>query len=105
MFDLIIKNGTIVDGSGEKSFTADLGIVKDKIIKVGDLKQATAKETINANGKCVAPGFIDILDHSDSFWTLFKIPRLDSKITQGITTIISGAASEQGSDKIHSEMD
>ncbi len=90
MFDLIIKNGTVVDGSGEKSFTADLGIVKDKIIKVGDLKQATAKETINAEGKCVAPGFIDILDHSDSFWTLFKIPRLDSKITQGITTIVGG---------------
>ncbi len=90
MFDLIIKNGTIVDGSGDKSFLADLGIEKDKITKIGNLKKAAAKEIIDARGKCVAPGFVDILDHSDSFWTIFKIPRLDSKITQGVTTIIGG---------------
>ena len=89
-FDFIIKNGTIVDGSGEKSFPADLGIEKDKIVKIGNLKKAAAKKIINAEGKCVAPGFVDILDHSDGFWTIFKIPRLDSKITQGITTIVSG---------------
>jgi len=90
MFDFVIKNGIIVDGSGKKSFIADLGIKNDKISKIGNLKKAAAKETIDAEGKCVAPGFVDILDHSDSFWTIFKIPRLDSKITQGITTIISG---------------
>ena len=89
-FDFIIQNGNIIDGSGGKSFPADLGIKKDKIAKIGNLKKATAKEIINAEGKCVAPGFVDILDHSDSFWTIFKIPRLDSKITQGVTTIIGG---------------
>ncbi len=90
MFDFIIKNGIVIDGSGEKSFPADLGIEKDKITKIGNLKKAAAEKIVDAEGKCVAPGFIDILDHSDNFWTIFKIPRLDSKITQGITTVIGG---------------
>ena len=89
-FDFIIQNGTINDGSGGKPFSADLGVEKNKIIEIGNLEKAAAKEIINAEGKCVTPGFVDILDHSDSFWTLFKIPRLDSKITQGVTTVVGG---------------
>ena len=91
MFNLIIKNGTVVDGTGSKKIAADIGVEKDKITAVGKLgKNAKAKNTIDAKGKIVCPGFVDILDHSDNFWTLFTIPRLDSKITQGITTIIGG---------------
>ncbi len=90
MFDIIIKNGVIVDGSGAKKYSADLGIKGDKIEKIENLKETGAKKIIDAKGLYVAPGFIDIHNHSDSYWTLFKIPRLESLITQGITTIIGG---------------
>ena len=83
MFDLIIKNGIVVDGTGKKKRIIDVGIEKDKITaveKLGD--SANASKVIDAKGKIVCPGFIDILDHSDNFWTLFAIPRLDSKVTQ-----------------------
>ena len=91
MLDILIKNGTIIDGMGNKGKVADVGIEKDKIIFLEKVdKNIKAKKIINAEGKIICPGFIDILDHSDNFWTLFSIPRLDSKITQGITTIIGG---------------
>ena len=91
MLDLIIKNGTVIDGTATKGKVVDVGIEKDKITvleKIG--KNVKAAKIIDAKGKVVCPGFVDILDHSDNFWTLFSIPRLDSKITQGITTIIGG---------------
>jgi N-acyl-D-aspartate/D-glutamate deacylase len=90
MFDLIIKNGTVIDGTGSKGAVIDVGIEKDKITAVEKLDNVKASETIDASGKIVCPGFVDLLDHSDSFWTLFTIPRLDSKVMQGITTIIGG---------------
>ena len=91
MFNLIIKNGTVIDGTGSKKTVADIGVEKDKITAIGKLdKNAKTENTIDAKGKIVCPGFVDILDHSDNFWTLFSIPRLDSKITQGVTTIIGG---------------
>ena len=91
MFNLIIKNGTVIDGTGAEGIVADVGIEKDKITAIGKLgKNTKAENTIDAKGKIVCPGFVDILDHSDNFWTLFSIPRLDSKITQGVTTIIGG---------------
>ena len=91
MFNLIIKNGTVIDGTGSKKIITDVGVEKDKITAVGKLgKNAKAENIIDAKGKVVCPGFVDILDHSDNFWTLFTIPRMDSKITQGITTVIGG---------------
>ncbi|MEA1937339.1 MAG: D-aminoacylase [Patescibacteria group bacterium] len=91
MFNLIIKNGTVIDGTGSKKIVADVGVEKNKITAIGKLgKNAKTVKTIDAKGKIVCPGFVDILDHSDNFWTLFAIPRLDSKITQGVTTIIGG---------------
>jgi len=90
MFDIIIKNGTIINGSGEKKYSADLAIKKDKIERIGNFKKSQGKEIINANGLYIAPGFIDIHNHSDSYWTIFKVPQLESLITQGITTIIGG---------------
>lgn len=91
MLDILIKNGTVVDGTGSKKTVADVGVEKDKITFIGKLgKNTKAVKTIDAKGKIICPGFVDILDHSDNFWTLFAIPRLDSKITQGITTIIGG---------------
>jgi N-acyl-D-amino-acid deacylase len=84
MYDVIIANGEIVDGSGQDSFYADIGIKDGKIVAIGLLGELQAQERIDASGKVVAPGFIDIHCHSDSI--LFKKPQEVSKILQGVTT-------------------
>lgn len=90
MFDLLIKNGAIIDGTGKKRFAGDIGIKKDTIDQIGSLGNNRAKKVIDAQGKVVAPGFIDILNHSDGYLTLLNTPRLDSMIMQGVTTILVG---------------
>ncbi|MGN1343815.1 MAG: amidohydrolase family protein [Traorella sp.] len=88
MFDIIIKNGTIVDGSGKNSYRADLGIKDDKIIKIGDLSQEGAKTTIDAQNKMVVPGFIDPHTHTD-LSILFE-PSMTNFLQQGVTTVVGG---------------
>lgn len=91
MLDILIKNGTVVDGTGLKGSVLDIGIEKGKItVFEKATKKIKAREIINAEGKIVCPGFVDILDHSDNFWTIFTIPRLDSKVFDGVTTVIGG---------------
>lgn len=90
MFDLLIKNGTIIDGSGKNRYKADLGVKRDKIQKIDLLKNARAKKVIDANGFFVTPGFVDILNHSDSYLTLLTLPTMDSMVHQGVTTVIGG---------------
>lgn len=87
-FDLIIKNGAILDGSSAESQPLDIGIRGDKIITLGNLSRSTADRTIEAKGLIVSPGFIDIHTHTDS--ELLVNPKAESKIRQGITTEISG---------------
>jgi len=89
MDDIIIKNGYIVDGSGNPWFKKDIGI-KDKIIeKIGNLNSVKAKLVINARGLIVSPGFIDVHSHSD-LWLLMKDNLAKSKVMQGVTTEIVG---------------
>ena len=64
-FDVVIRNGTVVDGTGEPRFTADVAIDKGKIAAVGDLSDAEAGRSIDATGQVIAPGFIDMHSHSD----------------------------------------
>jgi N-acyl-D-aspartate/D-glutamate deacylase len=90
MYDIIIKNGTVVDGSEKAGYQADVAVSKNKISKIGNLKKAKAKIEIDATGKIVSPGFIDIHNHSDSHWRIFLDPQLPSLLYQGITTIIGG---------------
>lgn len=90
MFDILIKNGNIIDGSGKKSFQADIGIEKDTITEIGNLQNASAKKLIDAKNLAVCPGFIDILNRSDTFWSLFENPSQESLLRQGVTTIIGG---------------
>jgi len=90
MFDLIIKNGSVYDGTGTKPQVLDIGIKAAEIEALGNLRGKSAKTIIDAGGDCVAPGFIDIQNHSDSFWTLFDYPHQESLLLQGITTIIVG---------------
>ena len=84
MFDLKITNGNLIDGSGSAAFHADVGVRGDRVAAVGDLASAEAGRTIDAAGKIVAPGFIDVHNHSDGW--LLKTPHLRAKTTQGFTT-------------------
>jgi N-acyl-D-amino-acid deacylase len=87
-FDLVIRNGRVIDGTGSPWFSADVGIRDGRIAAIGRLEGAAAKRTIDAAGKVVAPGFIDMLGQSEA--TILVEPRLPSKIFQGITTEITG---------------
>ena len=66
IFDLVLKNGRIVDGSGNPWFPGDLGVKDGLIVKVGNLSDAAGERTIDATGHVLSPGFIDIHNHSDS---------------------------------------
>ncbi len=90
MYSLIIKNATVIDGSGEKSITADVAVESEKIVAVAPNITTGAKENFNASGLILTPGFIDVQNHSDSYWQLFDNPSLESLITQGYTTILVG---------------
>ena len=87
-FELVITNGHIVDGTGSPWYSGDVGIRDGRIAAIGNLSGATRKQTIDARGKVVAPGFIDMLGQSEM--TILVDPRLPSKIYQGITTEITG---------------
>jgi N-acyl-D-amino-acid deacylase len=87
-FDLVIINGHIIDGTGSPWYSGDLGIRDGKIAAIGNLSAAPRKRTIDATGKVVAPGFIDMLGQSEL--TILVDPRLPSKIYQGITSEITG---------------
>jgi len=89
-FDLLIKNGTVLDGASNQAYKADIGINGNLIRVVGNLRGASAGQIIDASGLFVAPGFIDIQNHSDSYLTLLEIPSMESLVTQGITTILVG---------------
>ena len=87
-FDLVITNGHIIDGTGSPWYSGDIGIRGGKIAAIGNLAPAARKRTIDAAGKVVAPGFIDMLGQSEL--TILVDPRLPSKIYQGITSEITG---------------
>ncbi|MGC1255450.1 MAG: D-alanyl-D-alanine carboxypeptidase/D-alanyl-D-alanine-endopeptidase, partial [Candidatus Acidiferrales bacterium] len=87
-FDVIIKNGHILDGAGGPWYAADIGIRGDRIAVVGDLQDAKAVKVIDATGRIVAPGFIDMLGQSET--ALLIDNRSLSKLSQGITTEITG---------------
>lgn len=89
-FDIIIRNGIVLDGVSPKAYAADIGIAGGLIKVLGNLRGAKAGQVIPADGLYVAPGFIDPQNHSDSYLTLLEIPAMDSLVTQGITTIVVG---------------
>jgi N-acyl-D-amino-acid deacylase len=84
MFDLLILNGKIVDGTGNPWYWGDLAIVDDKIVKIGRLRNEQAQKVIDVKGDFVSPGFIDSHSHSDLF--IFIDPKAEQKIMQGVTT-------------------
>ena len=87
MYDLIIKNGTVYDGTGRKPFFADVAIKGNKIVAIGELEESS-KEVIDAKGKIVAPGFVDIHTHYDGQVTWD--PYLRPSTYHGVTTVVMG---------------
>ena len=87
-FDLLIKNGTLIDGSGRPRFRADVAVKGDRIVEIGRLPKATSTRVIDARGMIVAPGFIDMLGQSETY--LLIDPRAMSKVMMGVTTEVTG---------------
>ncbi len=90
MFDLLIKNGKVFDGSGQAAQSVDIGIRNGKIVDIGNFKNETAKTEINAEDRFVCPGFIDIDNEADHYLDVFTLPGADNLIRQGVSTIICG---------------
>ncbi|MBA3514352.1 MAG: D-aminoacylase [Pyrinomonadaceae bacterium] len=87
-YDLLIKNGRIIDGSGRPGYAADLAVKGDRIVRIGNLKNAKATRIIDASGLVVAPGFIDMLGQSETYVLIDN--RAMSKVMMGVTTEITG---------------
>ncbi len=93
-YDLIIRNGRIVDGTGNPWFYADVAIRDDRIVTIGQLDNTEGENTIDADGLVVAPGFIDMHSHSD--FLLLEDGNAQSKIRQGVTTEVLGEGNSAG---------
>jgi N-acyl-D-amino-acid deacylase len=93
-YSLVVAGGTVVDGSGAAGYRADVGIRDGRIATVGDLRSASSRKRIDAGGLTVAPGFIDIHNHSDE--TLLLEPLCESMVRQGVTTMVLGEGNSAG---------
>lgn len=88
-FDLIIKGGRVIDGTGVAETLSDIGIRDGKIIALGKIESVDAARILDANGFHIVPGFVDIHTHTDS--SILRLPTADSKLRQGVTTEVGGA--------------
>lgn len=84
MYDRLIENGTVIDGTGRPAYQADIGVVADRIARIGDLSSEEADARLDAGGKVVCPGFVDVHNHSDAW--LLKLPNFAPKTAQGFTS-------------------
>ena len=87
-YDLIIRGGTVIDGTRTPRFAADLAVRGDRIVRVGNLAGAKAIRDIDASGRIVAPGFIDAHTHDDRL--MLSAPAMAPKVSQGVTTVVAG---------------
>lgn len=87
-YDFIIRNGKIIDGTGNSWYYADIAVKNARIVKIGQLGNASAKRTIDASGLIVAPGFIDVHTHIED--DEMKNPTADNFIYDGVTTVVTG---------------
>ena len=93
-YDLVIRGGRVVDGTGNPWFYGDIGVRGDRITQMGPVSASAGKREIDAKGLVVAPGFIDMHSHSD--WLLIEDGDAQSKIRQGVTTEVLGEGSSAG---------
>ena len=94
ILDLKICGGCVVDGTGNERYQADIGVFGGRIVAIGDLSEQPARQTIDASGKLVAPGFIDVHGHDDLMFV--ERPGLEWKTTQGITSVVVGNCGVSG---------
>ncbi|MCC7356485.1 MAG: amidohydrolase family protein [Candidatus Doudnabacteria bacterium] len=90
MYSVVIKNASIIDGTGSQPRHGDIAIEGEQIVRIADSIDTAGQTVIDAQGLVVCPGFIDVQNHSDSYWQLFDNPSLDSLRAQGFTTIVVG---------------
>lgn len=100
MFDVLVRNGMVLDGAGNPWLRADVGIEQGKVAAVGFLRGATAGRVIDARGLAVVPGFIDAHTHSD--FGLLHNPPAESHVAQGITTDVMGNCGYSGFPRVES---
>jgi N-acyl-D-aspartate/D-glutamate deacylase len=93
-YDLIVSGGSVLNGDGTPAVTADVGIRDGRIAAIGDLTTAQTRQRIDAAGLTVAPGFIDMHNHSD--YTILAEPKAESMIRQGVTTMVLGESRSAG---------
>ena len=86
--DLILSRATVVDGTGAEAYGADIGVVDDRIVAIGDLTGRRAGQRVDVAGRVVAPGFIDTHTHDDG--ALLTWPAMPMKASQGVTTVVIG---------------
>ncbi len=86
MYDYVIQGGTLIDGTGRPEYQTDLAITGDRIVKIGDISADADQQVIDAQGKWITPGFIDVHTHMDGW--LLKTPLIESKLRQGFSTEI-----------------
>ena len=87
-YDVILRNGTVIDGTGRPRFQADVAISGERLAKIGDLRSARCDYEIDVTGLVVAPGFIDVHTHDDA--AVIARPAMTPKLSQGVTTVIGG---------------
>src|SRR5262245_33124855 len=87
-FDLVIRNGTVVDGTRAPRFAADVAVSGDRIARIGSLAGSRGAIEIDGTGKIVAPGFIDAHTHDDRL--MLSAPEMMPKVSQGVTTVVAG---------------
>ncbi|MBM3785328.1 MAG: D-aminoacylase [Acidobacteria bacterium] len=87
-FDVLIRNARVVDGTGNPWYRADVGIRAGRIAKIGALPKATATNTVDAAGRVLAPGFIDVHTHIEA--GIFRVARADAYLMDGVTTLVTG---------------
>jgi len=85
-YDVLIRNGRVVDGTGNPWFRADVGVKDGHIAAIGWLAEKTAEKVIDAGGRIVSPGFIDVHTHIEG--DVEKVPRADNYVRDGVTTVI-----------------
>jgi len=87
-YDIVIGNGKIVDGSGNPWYEADIGIIGDRIVHIGNLQSHSTAKFIDAKNLIVSPGFID--PHTHAIRGVFDVPNVESSLLQGVTTLTEG---------------
>jgi len=97
-YDLIVSGGSVLDGDGGDPIVADVGVRNGRLATIGSLAAASARRRIDATGLTVAPGFIDMHNHSD--YTILVEPKAESMIRQGVTTMVLGESRSAGPVKV-----